>query len=862
MPRLLDCATAVTVQGFRPGAKIEVSADGAVVGSRESDTPWGVTIEVSPSLSAGQIVTATQTFDGFTSPPSEPVVVEDVSEAYPAGLPEPRLPATPLYSCGVATVVSDLPPGGEVRVHAEPPGGGTPDLVGQRSGVEARQTVGIGPPFETGEQVTAESQICSLVSPPSDLQIVLPAPTSLPEPEIADLWEGGSVVVLGDLVNGTRVRITNGGTPIGGGGAPSGSVWFPVDPPVSEGDAIEATQSLCDVTSPPGTTIVGSCADLPPARLRAPEAGDTEIELLDFEPGSRILVFASGEEVGDGGGPKIALTRALAEGEEVIVIQIQGDCVSSTSHALDVGSGLDDPAEPGLCSVERFEYGAPGAPDIRTTDVSDYFNSPDADVSVSMDAVPLHGIVRYPSGIGPFPLILIVHGNHSPLDPSEPGYQYLLDLWASHCMIAVSVDENFLNGWVSGEMDARAIVLLRHLQLWREWNQTISHQFFTKVDLARVGLAGHSRGGEAITIAKEYNTLRHDATDPDHDFGFGIRGLYAIAPVDGQIDDPLVAEVVSGADYFVMHGSHDGDVSKFSGHKTYDRAHGLSTPGTRFKGLLYVYGANHGQWNTGWGTTSETAVDPVANRISGADQRTIGAVYTTAFFLSSLRGFDEFNALFKGDIAFPSLPATVTRVFQYQDPLRIYLNHYEEDDNLDTGSQTGVTNSTVGSLSPYEDRSFSDRGPPSWTWEQTEGLYVGWEGTTGSQVVVTVPPEVRKDLDLYPYLALRVGQVYEPEPSRNSPGVDKDFTIQVRFGSVSSPDVRVSTVARLPYPDETDHPGWGNETKTIMQTVRIPWTRLLEGLEPELLSSLSEIRLKFDRHQDGLLILDEIQFTR
>jgi hypothetical protein len=72
----------------------------------------------------------------------------------------------------------------------------------------------------------------------------------------------------------------------------------------------------------------------------------------------------------------------------------------------------------------------------------------------------------------------------------------------------------------------------------------------------------------------------------------------------------------------------------------------------------------------GLGTTSETAVNPVANRICGADQRAIGEVYRTAFFLSSLRGFDEYNALFKGDVTFPSLPATVTRVFQYQDPLQ------------------------------------------------------------------------------------------------------------------------------------------------------------------------------------------------
>ncbi|MEJ2759117.1 MAG: hypothetical protein P8046_11605, partial [Anaerolineales bacterium] len=58
--------------------------------------------------------------------------------------------------------------------------------------------------------------------------------------------------------------------------------------------------------------------------------------------------------------------------------------------------------------------------------------------------LPLNGRVWYPEGEGPFPLVLIVHGNHNQVDFSDEGYAYLGELLASRGFIAVSVDENFL----------------------------------------------------------------------------------------------------------------------------------------------------------------------------------------------------------------------------------------------------------------------------------------------------------------------------------------------------------------------------------------------------------------------------------
>jgi hypothetical protein len=63
--------------------------------------------------------------------------------------------------------------------------------------------------------------------------------------------------------------------------------------------------------------------------------------------------------------------------------------------------------------------------------------------------LPLKGRVCYPDGDGPFPLALIVHGNHFMMNDSDPGYDYLGELLAIRGVILVSVDQNFLNGRVT-----------------------------------------------------------------------------------------------------------------------------------------------------------------------------------------------------------------------------------------------------------------------------------------------------------------------------------------------------------------------------------------------------------------------------
>ena len=138
------------------------------------------------------------------------------------------------------------------------------------------------------------------------------------------------------------------------------------------------------------------------------------------------------------------------------------------------------------------------------------------------ETFPLNGRVWYPEGRGPFPLVLIVHGNHDPKDFSDPGYDYLGELLASRGYILASIDMNFVNGGIRQENDARGWLLLKHLQVWDQINQDPDNVFFNSVDMDNIALIGHSRGGEAVAHAAAFNELKHYPDDATLNFELSL----------------------------------------------------------------------------------------------------------------------------------------------------------------------------------------------------------------------------------------------------------------------------------------------------------------------------------------------------
>ena len=258
-----------------------------------------------------------------------------------------------------------------------------------------------------------------------------------------------------------------------------------------------------------------------------------------------------------------------------------------------------------------------------------------------------------PEGDGPFPLVLIVHGNHAMGDFSEPGYAYLGEHLASRGMVTVSIDQDFLNGswagdWGGREQLVRAWILLLHLDQWRTWTADPASQFHGLVDLDRVALIGHSRGGEAASVAA--SLANHDGA-PDADMlrwpnGLQVHAVVAIAPSDGQYASGPV--VLNGTDYLTLHGGHDSDATSWMGIRQYART--VVDDGA-FKAAIWSYRSNHGQFNTTWGRSDHGplggALLNLAPILDPAAQRDVATTAIGAFLEASLHGRIEYRDLFR-----------------------------------------------------------------------------------------------------------------------------------------------------------------------------------------------------------------------
>ena len=346
--------------------------------------------------------------------------------------------------------------------------------------------------------------------------------------------------------------------------------------------------------------------------------------------------------------------------------------------------------------------------------------------------LPLNGTVWYPDGPGPFPLVLVVHGNHAAKDFSDPGYAYLGELLASRGFITVSVDENFLNGeWYGDyqqkENPVRAWLLLQHLKVWRGWNAAAGNPFRGKADLGRVALIGHSRGGQAVALAAAFNPLpcHPEKTDVKFDFRFGIRGIVQIAPNDAARPSGQPLEV-KNVHYLLLQGGYDSDVYMFLGDRQYRRVK-FTDAEYRLKSMLYIYRANHGQFNTVWGRTDYDAPTSwllnLKPLMSGGEQRQVAKVYIAAFLETALKDDKGYVPMFRDWRAARGWLPPDRYVSQFQDSTRRVVADYEED--LDVSSATLPGGTIRGeNLSAWSENTLLLRDD---TPQGTKGVYLGWD---------------------------------------------------------------------------------------------------------------------------------------
>jgi len=350
--------------------------------------------------------------------------------------------------------------------------------------------------------------------------------------------------------------------------------------------------------------------------------------------------------------------------------------------------------------------------------------------------LPLNARVWYPEGEGPFPLVLIVHGNHLAQNFSDPGYAYLGELLASRGYILASVDQNFLNGsfmdipkGLNNENNARGWLLLKHIQAWQEWNEQDGNVFHQKVDMENIALIGHSRGGEAVGHAALFNRLPFypDNANEIFDFDFHIRSIVAIAPCDGQYQPANIRTPLTDINYLTLQGSHDADVSSYQGMRQFNRVH-FTDNFDGFKAGVYIWGANHGQFNTVWGRTDfpgpRINFYNLAQLMPGEDQQSISKTYISAFLDATLRNDTRIRKMFMDyRHARHWLPETIY-ISQYEEAGAEYICTFTEDLDLSTGTFAQSTIHTED-LSIWREQTLF----LNWGDYDTRALFLGWNTT-------------------------------------------------------------------------------------------------------------------------------------
>ena len=620
------------------------------------------------------------------------------------------------------------------------------------------------------------------------------------------------------------------------------------------------------------------------------------------------------------------LRRAVAVGGLVIGLAIAG---AGTAWLLSKGTAetpprraaaparsinMPDPSAPGSYPVltlsygsgsdrRRAEFGEGAALKTRSVDGTAFIGGWDGPTGWARSAywgidaktLPLNGRVWYPDGEGPFPLALVVHGNQSMEDFSDLGYDYLGELLASRGFILVPVDENFLNGSITDaitgptdglkeENDARGWLLLEHLKVWREWNGEKGNPFYGKVDLENIAVMGHSRGGEAAYIAAAFNRLPYypDNATVKFDYGFNIRAVVSIAPVDGQYRPAEISTPLENVNFSTLQGTHDGDMRSFHGSRMYERV--KFTDGEDwFKSYIYIYGANHGQFNTTWGRDDLGGLRGwflnQRNILPKEAQERIAKVFISAFLEAALHGETGYLPLFQDHRAGAAwLPETIY-LNQFQASGDRFVSTFDEDIDVTTTSLPGGETSS-SRLTLWREQQVMIK----WGSKDTRAAYLGWAHEANGTAVYRVRlPEGGMQTGEGDALIFSLADTGEnPNPAgirrdRSGQGTGEeedeaggekeplDLTIVLVDGGGKTAAAKLSSVSPLQRQlgAQVMKAAVLNNTpvaEVVFQSYEMPLASFVpvgDGFDP---GKVTEIRFVFDQSPEGVVALDDVGF--
>jgi outer membrane protein OmpA-like peptidoglycan-associated protein/subtilisin family serine protease len=396
----------------------------------------------------------------------------------------------------------------------------------------------------------------------------------------------------------------------------------------------------------------------------------------------------------------------------------------------------DDPTALSLFPVGKKDYGpAPlnlGSLGTFTVQGSVFFPAESAGSSTDFNK----------SIKGPVPIVVMAHGNHrSFTDPADPdtdhctdsggltpvlnhkGFDYFQELLARMGIIAVSVDcnETCDFGASATNVHTRAALVLASIQHFQSLHSGSDPTFGGHIDFARLGLMGHSRGGEAVLdaagIIQITSFLAKLIGFSALDLGVKVQGVLALAPSDLK----ATGGKPSGFPFLTILPAADGDVVTNAGAKFYDQA--VPSP---FKCQIYVDGANHNRFNRRWTNEDSLTFPGILGR---SVHEKILSAYGGAFFRDVLLGH-SMRKFLRVDELPPGVPADKIHV-SFESASATTVDDYED---------TAIGVNTLGQATAQSGGLTADQFPFG---QSSTAFNSSFFGNTNGMVAKSVTPPGR-----------------------------------------------------------------------------------------------------------------------
>jgi hypothetical protein len=473
----------------------------------------------------------------------------------------------------------------------------------------------------------------------------------------------------------------------------------------------------------------------------------------------------------------------------------------------------------------------------------------------------LYGVVRHPVDLtgGPYPLVVMLHGNHGncrqngtmddwcqtregqdcdwwgfTTTPNAEGMVFQTETLAAQGYIAVTISGNAVN-CRDDYIPERTQLLLEHLRRWKGWNEASADpfgaQFVGAVDVTRVGLVGHSRGGDAVASVP----LALQATPIA---GMTVSSIFAIAPTDYHATTPV------GADFAVLLPACDGDVSNLWGMDIYDR--GLNPDDHVVRSQVLFVGANHNFFSTEWAYDDGADACDAGDRIGGVAQRGMLEATEGAWFNGTLGG-GPLDAFLRAEGSTPTAidawaAADIDLRWSYSAPDRQLVDEFE-------GSGTPNTN-LLGNPNTFT--GFTGYGRCVATacggqfLHDKAAVYLTWDYAA----IATAAFDLG-GLDATGWGALSF-RVVSRTQSFNSGLAEQNFGVRLADGDGDTAEIDAADVQTIPHL----YSAW--DVREVLQTVRVPLAEMV-ALNPDLdLASLDRAELYFsvDGGRGSILVTD------